>query len=237
MQKPISNSNPFYNNINTNTYIDEVIIFIEQKLNLFPDYIKKSSVLQNLQNTIEGEDLITENLCVFFTAHKTNYTYQFDKQDNYDFQFINQSKEKGHRTNDVGVILANTKGNLGKILVIEAKRLPTPGSNREKEYVGGNLGGIERFKKEVHSQEIPTNKALIIGYLQKENSSHWHSKINEWIDEEIKESSNPEISWLIEDKLVQNTSFSNYKIAKYNSIHSRITLGKINLTHYWIDLS
>jgi hypothetical protein len=71
----------------------------------------------------------------FFTTHKTNYTYQFDKQDNYDFQFINQSKGKGHRTNDAGVILANTKGNLGKILVIEAKRLPTPGSNREKEYV------------------------------------------------------------------------------------------------------
>lgn len=234
--KITNNEPPTYNNINTNTYVDEVIIFIEQKLSLFPEYIRNSACLQGLSKTIEGEDLITENLCSFFTSHEKTYTYQYEKQDNYDFQFLNQSKGKGHRTNDAGVILANTNGSLGKILVIEAKRLPTPGSNREKEYVEGNLGGIERFKKEVHSQEIPTNKALIIAYIQKENATHWHNKVNEWIEEQITASSNPQLSWFIEDQLIKNNSFSQNKITKYNSTHSRIKLDKIQLEHYWIDL-
>ncbi len=238
MQKPSNrHNNPTYN-INTNTYVNEVILFVENKLNLFPEYLKNSAILQNLPKTIEGEDLITENLCVFFTLHEKNYTYQFDKQDNYDFQFLNQSKGKGHRTNDAGVILANTKGSLGKILVIEAKRLPTPGTNREKEYIEGNLGGIERFKKEVHSQEISTNLALMIGYIQEENANHWHTNINEWINKQIEKSSNPEISWLDEDRLIIDIDFtSNKVITKYNSLHSRIKLEKIKLNHYWIDLN
>ncbi len=237
MEKPTINSNPSYNNINTNTYVDEVIIFIEQKLNLYPNYLKNSSVLQELPITIEGEDLITENLCVFFTAHKINYTYQFDKQDNYDFQFINQSRGKGHRSNDAGIILANTMGSLGKILVIEAKRLPTPGTYRKKEYVEGNLGGIERFKKEVHAQEIKNNQALMIGYIQSLDSKYWFLKVNEWIDEQIQKSSNSDISWNTEDNLKFDSHFSNKAIAKYNSLHSRISLPKIKLIHYWIDLN
>src|SRR5947199_34120 len=40
----------------------------------------------------------------------------------------------------------------------EAKRLPTPGTGREKEYVTGNgikqSGGIERFKKGLHGSKI-----------------------------------------------------------------------------------
>ncbi len=239
MDKPINNlNNPIFNNIDTNTYVNEVVIFIENKLYLFPEYLKNSAILQNISNSIEGEDLITENLCSFFSVHEKNYAYQFGKQDNYEFQFLNQSKEKGHRTNDAGVILTNTKGSIGKILVLEAKRLPTPGVNREKEYVKGNLGGIERFKKEVHSQEIRSNIAIMLSYIQNENANHWYGKVNEWINEQIQKSSNSNISWLDEDLLSIDTSFNNTGIiSKYNSIHSRITLGKIKLYHYWIDLN
>jgi len=239
MQKPSKSYNkPFFNNIDTNTYVNEIILFIENKISNFPVFLKNSSVLQNLSKTIEGEDLITENLCDFFTAHEKDYSYQFEKQDNYFFQFRNQSKGKGHRSNDCGVILANTKGSLGKILVIEAKRLPTPGTNREKEYIKGNLGGIERFKKEVHSQEISCNLAIMIGYIQGESSNHWYKKVNEWINEQIQKSSNPEISWLKEDQLILDKDFtSNKTITKYNSLHSRIELEKIKLNHYWIDLN
>jgi len=239
MQKPFNSYNkPFFNNIDTNTYVNEVILFIENKLCHFPKFLKNSSVLQKISETIDGEDLITENLCDFFTAHEKNYNYQFEKQDNYFFQFRNQSKGKGHRSNDCGIILANTMGSLGKILVVEAKRLPTPGTNREKEYVEGNLGGIERFKKEVHSQEISCNLAIMIGYIQGENSSHWYKKVNEWINEQILKSSNPDISWLNEDQLSLDKNFSsNNLISKYNSIHSRIKLEKIKLNHYWIDLN
>lgn len=236
---PNSYNKPFFNNIDTHRYVNEVILFIEQKLNLFPEYLKNSSLLQNLPDTIEGENKITENLCVFFNTHEKKYLYTIEKQDNYDFQFINQPSGKGHRTYDTGIILANTIGNLGKILVIEAKRLPTPGTNREKEYVEGNLGGIERFKKEVHSQEISNNLAIMIGYIQGENSSHWYAKVNEWINEQLQQSTNPDISWLEEDKLKIDPNFicENEKISKYVSSHSRITLDKINLHHYWMILN
>ncbi|WP_417943108.1 hypothetical protein [Flavobacterium sp. RS13.1] len=239
MQKPSNSYNkPFFNNIDTNTYVNEVILFIENRISHFPQFLKNSSSLQNLSQTIEGEDLITENLCDFFTAHEKNYTYQFEKQDNYFFQFRNQSRGIGHRSNDCGIILANTRGSLGKILVIEAKRLPTPGNIREKEYVQGNLGGIERFKKEVHSQEIPSNLAIMVGYIQGQNPSHWYKKVNEWVNEQIVKSSNPNISWLEEDQLTIDSNFtSNEIITKYNSVHSRIKLEKIKLNHYWIVLN
>ena len=76
----------------------------------------------------------------------------------------------------------------------------------------------------------------MIAYIQNENAIYWHKKVNEWIDDQIETSSNSKLSWFIEDKLIQNMSFSYTKITKYNSTHSRITLDKIKLTHYWIDL-
>lgn len=239
MQK-VSNQNsiPSHDKIDKNTYIQEVILFIEQKLQLFPLFLKNSTILQHLPNTIEGENAITENLCSYLTIQEKNYDYHFSKQDNYEFVFINQSSAKGHRSYDTGIILANTKGSLGKILTIEAKRLPTPGKNRKKEYVEGNLGGIERFKKEVHSQEIEFNLALMVGYIQKENSNHWHNKVNEWIKEQIIESSNKDISWQDNDLLIVDKKISfESKISKYISTHSRKILPKIKLTHYWIDLN
>ncbi len=238
MQKPDNSNNvPIFDNIDINTYINEVISFIETKLCLFPEFLKSSSILQQLSDTISGEDKITENLCSFFTRQEKEYTYQIEKQDNYDFQFINQAKGKGHRSYDTGVILANTKNCSEKILTMEAKRLPTPGSGREREYVLGNLGGIERFKKEVHAQEIKSNLAIMIGYVQKENSDHWCEKINEWITEQIMISSNPNISWFAEDLLIEDENFNQEKICKYNSGHSRIRLEKIKIHHYWIDLN
>lgn len=232
------NSIPSHGKIDKNTYVQEVVLFIEQKLQLFPVFLKTSTVLQNLPNTIEGENAITENLCSFLTIHEKNYDYHFSKQDNYEFQFINQSAAKGHRSYDTSIILANIKGSLGKILTIEAKRLPTPGTYREKEYVAGNLGGIERFKKEVHAQEISCNLALMVGYIQKENGNHWQNKVNEWINEQIKESSNKNIAWQENDLLTFDKKFSfESKITKYTSTHSRITLPNIKLFHYWIDLN
>jgi hypothetical protein len=43
------------------------------------------------------------------------------------------------------------------------------------------------------------------------------------------------LKWYNNDKLFNYGYFS--KITKYNSTHSRITLPKIKLTHYWIDLN
>ena len=90
----------------------------------------------------------------------------------------------------------------------------------------------------MHSQEIPTNLAIMVGYIQKESSNYWHTKVNEWIQEQINESSNPNITWNKEDLLSLVDDFSTSpKFTKHSSIHSRIDLPKIKLIHYWIDLN
>lgn len=71
------------------------------------------------------------------------------------------------------------------ITVIEAKRLPAPVNQREKEYVTGKgndkkaPGGIQRFKLLLHGADH--NQAGMVGYVQEETHEQHHAKINEWI--------------------------------------------------------
>jgi len=67
-------------------------------------------------------------------------------------------------------------------LVIEAKRLPAPSKDREREYVAGAdkpSGAIQRFRLGLHGAGVET--ALIVGYIESELPAHWHETINEWI--------------------------------------------------------
>lgn len=237
MEKIISTYSKPEFSIDFGSYINEVFSFIESKLSLFPCYLKKSSVLQNLPKTIEGENRITENLCVFLNIHEKGHNYKITKQDNCSFQFLNQSSGTGHTTNDSGVIVANTKGNFGKILVIEAKRLPTPGKSRKKEYLFGKLGGIERFRKGTHGSDVDSDRAIMIGYIQKENKGFWIDCLNSWIIEEDSQRKESELYWKEEDKIIEDKKFINDSVYKFQSVHNRLTLSKINLIHYWINLT
>lgn len=223
--------------ITRKSYQLEFFNFIEEKISLFPSYILKSFEIQNLPNTIQGENKITEQFHRFLNSNEKSYKYnEILKSDFYHFIFENQSSGEKHRSYDIGVILGKETHNTGKILVIEAKRLPTPGNARKKEYLFGNLGAVERFRKEVHGQEIKSNQAVIIGYIQSENQTYWLNEINSWIDEENKKQNESSLTWQNTDKFIRDDSFSQTKITKFNSEHSRIKLDKIKLHHYWIDL-
>ena len=55
------------------------------------------------------------------------------------------------------------------ILVMEGKRLPTPGSGREREYVASAAGekpggGVQRFKLGLHGAKL--SRAGMVGYVQ-----------------------------------------------------------------------
>ena len=224
--------------ITRKSYQIEFFSFIEQKISLFPAYIADSFDFQKLSNTITGENKITEQFHRFLNSHERDFKYKLiSKKDIYHFIFENQSSSEKHRSNDIGIILGKKTHNAGKILVIEAKRLPTPGSGREKEYLFGNLGAVERFRKEVHGQDVKSDQAIIIGYIQKENPNYWLQKINSWVADASQVSKESTLKWSTKDKFINDGSFSQTKITKYNSTHSRITLPKIKLTHYWIDLN
>ena len=118
--------------------------------------------------------------------------------------------------------------------VIEAKRLDsTFPKSRKKEYIIGSKGGIERFKRDKHGRGL--THAGMIGYVQTDDFDSWMSKINSWIDEEIKTLTSSELTWIVDDKLIEQNK--TLKTAKYTSIHNRISKIKINLTHLWIKLN
>ena len=86
---------------------------------------------------------------------------------------------------------------------IEAKRLPTTGTGREKEYVIGKErinGGIQRFKEGKHAPDL--NSAGLIAFIQKNSFKHWHTEVNKWIEE----LSSKEEFWNSNDQLVLNLS-------------------------------
>jgi hypothetical protein len=192
----------------------------------------KGSLLRN--NELKNEDDISNTFDSFLN-------FEIPKNENsFHFKFQYKTIESNTST-DIGVIsLKYSKHKC--ICFIEAKRLPTPVyfGSQETEYVcykgSTKKGGIERFKTEDHGGKEKFPFSIMIGYIQEENPNHWYNKINDWINEQLTISSNSQISWLEEDRLVQDVSFLKPKITKYNSTHSRINLEKINLTHYWFDL-
>lgn len=121
----------------------------------------------------------------------------------------------------------------------EAKRLPTPGSNREREYVTGSgikqSGGIERFKKGLHGSKI--KYAAIVGYVQKEDFKHWFLKINTWINElAIADGAG---LWTTNDILKCNNIDVPVFVelfSEHNRILTGANLSNIELYHFWIDL-
>jgi hypothetical protein len=229
-EKPILNDNLFP--------IDDlyyaVLNLIEDNIAGFPEELKIAISEYKENDEIKKENLEQEDDITIILRR-----FLCDLDSEFDFEFQTKSPEKMGGT-DIGVLRKYSKPRHLPFCIIEAKRLPTPvySGSQETEYVcyknSTKQGGIERFKTNKHGHKLPLS--LMIGYIQQENANYWHSKVNEWIKEQLKTSSNPQISWLEEDCLIQEVSFSKAKITKYNSTHSRINLGKINLVHYWVDL-
>ena len=229
-EKPILNDDLlpiedlFYTVLNL---IENNIIDFHKELKIAISEYKENNDMKKV--TLENEDDVTIILRRFLS----------DLDSPFDFEFQTKSPEKMGGT-DIGILRKFSKPRHIPFCIMEAKRLPTPKDKKrqETEYVCykdvKKQGGIERFKTTVHGTKLPFS--IMVAYIQKENATHWHNKVNEWIEEQITTSSNPQLSWFIEDQLTQNQSFFQNKITKYNSTHSRINIDKIDLTHYWIDL-
>lgn len=123
--------------------------------------------------------------------------------------------------------------------VIEGKRLPTPGKDREREYVSGEegkiTGGIQRFKTGDHGAAF--DDAAIIGYVQKNSFEYWLKTINEWIADLSKNFKGKGISWEHKDKL--KSISSEEKVSMLVSVNKRSPQkckNPITLYHLWVDL-
>lgn len=124
-------------------------------------------------------------------------------------------------------------------LVMEAKRLPAPSNDREREYVTGGdkrTGGIQRFKLGLHGASL--SAAAMIGYVQAGDSSEWHETINTWISELVGRSGAGDCSWSEGDQLGNLTRNRKTFVSQCESTHQRVDAGtdRIRLHHLWVEM-
>ena len=165
---------------------DAVFKFLDLHLPEFPNFLSS----QNLINP--NEDIITSKLEIFLQrqARLTDEVFMF--------QF--QSPEMySKRSTDMSVIYASPFSSSESFFVIESKRLPTPGSGREREYVQGNLGAMERFKRGHHGRNL--QQSAIFGYVEAMDYNHWHKAICSWINDLIIGNTDSTILWSSNDLL------------------------------------
>lgn len=212
--------------------IDSVIAFLNKHLPNFPNVFKNKTSITR----VDPEDDISQILWAYLErmARKTEFfMIQFQ------YRYL-----KTRRSSDFGIIEAedNNPNEIDKaFFVIEAKRLPTPGKDkdgksREKEYVSSNYGGMERYKKGHHGKGL--SDSAIIGYIQKEDCNHWHQKINDWINDLIQTNKSPEICWDEGDLLILEKDLTTTQ--KYNSKNIRIidsNRDSIKIHHYLMKLA
>ncbi|MDC7996333.1 hypothetical protein [Altibacter sp. HG106] len=217
--------------IELDSSITSVVEFIEIHFTQFREKVKGEITA--------SEKSLTDKLCKYFNRNAGSYPFYFHHEN-----VENPASGISPQT-DIGTLSDNEKlvigdrsyGEFDSFFSIEAKRLPTPGQNREKEYVIGQdrpSGGIERFKSGIHGKNL--KYAAIIGYIQEEDANHWYLKINNWIGELM--SSTPDL-WKEDDKLIEQASKLdgiNKFVSKNFRSEAKGQEDFISLFHFWISL-
>ena len=118
------------------------------------------------------------------------------------------------------------------IFVIEAKRLRLA----QRDYVQGRTGGIELFKREQEGFSFDLKHCAMMVYVQQQTFSYWFEQINNWIAQLIADNEKyNDIVWEEADKLVELSSATKY-VSNFVSKHSRKTLPRLTIRHFWLDM-
>jgi len=186
--------------------VKRILLFLRDVL---PDF---EHDFKTAKPEIHIEDDISEQLLLYFQikAKDENLLFSFNAKKGVDFR----------------IQVAPFKLGADPIFVIEAKRL----SKQHYDYVRGDTGGIERFKRECFGFGKHLSNSAMIGYIQEQNKEHWLQKVNFWIEELIE--NDTDITWTEEDKLIAENDLSHY-ISK----HLRMSGTTITLYHFWIALN
>lgn len=219
--------------IDADDSIKAVIAFLRINLLKFASNNKNHKILP--------EESTNQLLCGFLNKEAKKQPFRFQPEFIEELTSGRSPKvDFGTLSDEESIVISDREyGEDDSFFSFEAKRLPTPGSGREKEYVIGNgtkiSGGIERFKKGLHGSKI--KYAAIVGYVQKEDFNHWFLKINGWIDE-ISTADESGL-WTIKDKVVCDKLREPFLVelfSEHNRINPDGALGNIELYHFWIDL-
>ena len=217
--------------IKLRTFQLTVITFVQQQLPIWRDDPGRIDE--------QSEDKLNLQLCKFLDSHARNILPMI--------RFDHEEYQTGRRRVDMSAspvksifLEAKPYTIYDPVLVLEGKRLPTPSSSREKEYVTGPTpekinGGIQRFKLGLHGAKL--NLVAIIGYVQYHSICHWHGKINGWISELASNPIGDGCIWNVNETLKPLEEDKTKGIANCRSVHRRTFGNKIELFHLWIAMN
>lgn len=201
--------------------VEQVLLFIDNHISGFSAYYNqnKNSVRENWISNLLVRHF---NLC---NCENGGYLpYEFSK---------NPPQEDSTKETDIGVYINTRSSKAIPIIEFEAKRFSESSNNQE--YVYGERGGIERFKKGEHSKHL--NECGMFAYVQSRTIEEWFLKVNRWIINQSKyNNSNEWTRWTESEQLSKISSFES--VEKFASCHNRNKSGDaIFLWHYFIDLT
>lgn len=194
------------NNFEKHEVIQKIIQFIPIQLTNFQ--INQNNIDQN---NIEGS--YNNQLSLYLNACITNEAFQFQHE------FIRSNR----RRPDIGVAIKTQilMSNYESVFDIECKRLNTlMQPHHVKQYVSGETGGIERFKRNLHGTNL--EYSTMIGYIENKTIDFWFKKINSWIKNKINDNYEFWTDTELLNKRKQNCYFSVHK--RINSVSEKITL-------------
>lgn len=200
--------------------IQSLVAFLDINISKFPGFLKQTNTLSL------NEDGISSTLEIFLQ--------RLSRQGDEIFMFQFQTPLLNtKRTTDISVVYTSYYSSTEPFFLIEAKRLPTPNSGREREYVQGNHGAIERYKRSQHGKGLEAS--AILGYIEDKSFEYWQKEVCSWITDLINSNIDDTIEWLNNDLLNHSESFSSSN--KYISSHIRKNDCTIDLIHYWVYIN
>lgn len=215
--------------INRNSLLEKTIDFVQEQL---PNWRNDPT-----RPTVLPEDDLNAQLCKYLESQARNSFPMV--------RFDHEERQTGQRYIDLSASLIEATTIGGRVfsiydpfLVLECKRLPSPTSEREKEYVTGferRSGGIQRFKLGLHGASLGT--AVMIGYIQDGSINSWYTKINGWITELSCSPGRDNCDWKKDEVLVPDKSSDKNGSASYRSTHQRsgnTVCKEIHLHHLWL---
>ena len=205
-----------------NHSVSVLLSFIDANISGFRDYYFKSEMSSD-------ENFISHNLVNYFNSWLNDESNGFAP---YKFSFGKNPPQHGSRKEtDIGVVILNPSQPSQTIIEFEAKRLSDSSANSE--YVYGERGGIERFKRNYHGAHLTI--CGMFGYIQSKTTSVWVDKINGWITKLSNDDTDNTIDWNPpKEKLKILITFEH--VDKYESENVRINKPILKLYHYFINL-
>jgi len=187
---------------------------------------------------VERERDLNAQLCKFLNVAARQSSFAMVHFHHEEPQGVFHSADFSANPVDGGWIEGRQYTKYDPVLVMEGKRLPTPRSKREREYVASAItekpgGGVQRFKLGLHGQALSI--AGMVGYVQAKTCEEWFAAVNHWVDD-LASSGAP--LWSVDDRLDKFILDSRARVSRCESEHPREPGASptIRLTHLWVEM-